>query len=171
MDKALRLADFQSSHIFQAEARPFSAFELLESEGRSLHLKYAADSAVEQQGGSAFQCELDSEIWQLQFFRRGWRQREFYRVKRNDSLMLSTGVMNPWRWVDVSFSDGSVWQIRSGLLCTIVRNPDGTRILRASRKLGMILPRSVFHVEANDEPAKVFAVLIALLHFENHLGR
>jgi hypothetical protein len=165
----LTLLDFQSGHVFHAKAHPFAEFEIIESERSVLRLMYVANVAVEQQGGVAFQCQLDSETWELQFFRRGWRQRESYRISRNGSLILSTGVMKIWKWVDATFSDGSVWQIRSGILFTTVRTSEGQRILQASRRLGVIMPKSAFRVEGNTEPAKVAAVLIALLHFETHL--
>jgi hypothetical protein len=166
---ALTLSDLKSGHVFYAKAHPFAEFELFDSEGCVLHLKYAVDYTAEQQGGVVFRCQLDSEAWELQFFRLGWRQREFYRVTRNGSLLLATGVMKAWRWVDATFSDESVWQIRSGILRTTVRTFEGPHILRASRRFGIVLPRSIFRVERNTEPAKVVAVLIALLHFENRV--
>jgi hypothetical protein len=157
----------QRDSVFEARARPFAEFELFQSDVCVLHLKYVAHADLEGRGGTSFRSQFNAETWELQFFQHGWLERESYRVLRNGSLILSTEVLRAWRWANVTFCDGAVWQIRSRFGST-ARDGEGRQILHSSPRPGLIMGRSVLRIDAISEPQKIIPMLIVFLHLTTH---
>jgi hypothetical protein len=157
----------QKDTVIEAKARPFAEFELFQSDDCVLHLKYVSHADVERMGGTSFRGQLDSDTWELQFFQHGWFERESYRVLRNGSLILSTEVMRAWRWIDVTFCDGAVWQIRSKFGST-ARDREGRRVIHSSPRPGLIMGRSVLRIDEISEPEKIIPLMIVFLHLTTH---
>jgi hypothetical protein len=157
----------QKGTVFEAKARSFAEFELFQSDVCVLHLKYVAHADVEGRGGTSFRGQFNAETWELQFFQHGWLERESYRVLRNGALILATEVMRAWRWVDVTFCDGAVWQIR-GKFGLTARDGEGRQVIHSSPRPGLIMGRSVLQIDEISEPQKIISLLIVFLHLSTH---
>jgi hypothetical protein len=156
---------------FEAHAKPFAEFELCFDKEQILRLKYLFDGEVETIGGIAFQCEYNSQNWQLQFFRTPYLQRESYRLLCGGNLVLATGVLRLLRSADINFSDGAVWHCRPGLLETVVTDSKAVQVLHASPRPGLVMGGSRIRIDEPSEYEHILPMLIVLLHFTTHTSQ
>lgn len=155
----------------EARAKPFAEFELCFEQERILRLKYLFDAEVEKVGGIAFQCEYDSQNWQLQFFRTPYLQRESYRLFCGGSLVLATGVLRLLRSAEISFSDGVVWHCQPGLFEIVVTDSKAAKIFHALPRLGLVMGGCSIRIDEPSEREHILPLLIVFLHFTTHTSQ
>ena len=156
---------------FEAHAKPFAEFALIFGKDEILRLRYYFDAEVEALGGISYQCDYNSQRWELQFFRTPYLQRESYRLLRGEKLVVSTDVMRVLRSVDVTFSDGLIWHCHTGLLGTVITDSAGNRMLHTSPKPGLVLGGSSIQIDGAQDHERVLPLLIILLHSTTHTSR
>jgi len=153
---------------FEAQAKLFAEFDLLSGEKSVIKLLYASVPEVEKLGGLAYRAEHDSKLWELHFLRSAWLQRGSYCVLCEGVLVAKTDVLRIFRFAKVTYSDGLIWGLRSGIAGTVVRDSAGVQMVHSSRKIGLVLGKSEIEIDGTASEEKILPILLILLHLTTH---